>query len=183
MSMDGRITRPPGEGQWLTGEAARADVQRLRSEVDAIVTSGETVRVDRPRLTVREPGLLDGRLHPWRVVVTGNPAGLPLDAPLFTDEWKDRTMVRSGEDLAAVLRGLVEDEGVTSVLVEAGGRFSGALFEAGLVDEIVLYLAPLVCGGPVPAVAGLSLVESMRLTTPEVAWFGSDLRLRARTRA
>ena len=61
MSLDGRITRPPGEGQWLTGEAARADVQQLRATVDAILTSGETVRRDKPALTIRVPELLAGR--------------------------------------------------------------------------------------------------------------------------
>ena len=57
MSLDGRITRPPGEGQWLTGELARADVQMIRATVDAILTSGETVRRDKPALTIRDPEL------------------------------------------------------------------------------------------------------------------------------
>ena len=94
MSLDGRITRPPGEGQWLTGEAARADVQQLRATADAILTSGATVRRDRPALTLRAPGLLDGRPQPWRVVFTDEPESLPKDAPLFTDEWRERTLIR-----------------------------------------------------------------------------------------
>ena len=68
MSLDGRLTRPPGESMWLTGSEARAEVQQLRASADAILTSGETVRRDRPRLDLREPSLLEGRDQPWRVV-------------------------------------------------------------------------------------------------------------------
>ena len=178
MSLDGRITRPPGEGQWLTGESARADVQHLRASVDAILTSGETVRRDLPALTVRAPGLLEGRLQPWRVVVTRHPASLPRDAPLFTDAWRTRTLVRPGNDLAEMWRALARDQGVLSVLVEAGGRFSAALFEAGLIDEVVVYLAPLICGGTVPALAAAKLPASLALTDLTVTQLGDDLRLR-----
>ena len=178
MSLDGRITRPPGEGQWLTGEPARADVQQLRATVDAILTSGETLRRDRPALTLRLPGLLEGRSHPWRIVVTNHPDTLPQDAPLFTDAWRERTLLRPGTDLAEMLRALVRDQGVLSVLVEAGGKFSAALFAAGLVDEAVIYLAPLLCGGTVPALATAGLTNSLRLTELGVAQLGEDLRLR-----
>jgi len=178
MSLDGSITRPPGEGQWLTGEAARADVQLLRASVDAILTSGETVRRDRPSLTLRTPGLLDGRLQPWRVVVTNHPASLPQDAPLLTDAWRERTLIRPGTDLTEMLRALAREQGVLSVLVEAGGRFSAALFEAGLVDEVVIYLAPLLCGATVPALAATKLSASLALTELKVTHLGDDLRLR-----
>lgn len=178
MSLDGRITRPPGEGQWLTGEPARADVQHLRASVDAILTSGETVRRDRPALTLRAPGLLEGRLQPWRVVATNHPASLPQDAPLFTDAWRERTLIRSGTDLTQMLRALVREQGVLSVLVEAGGRFSAALLEAGLVDEVVVYLAPRLCGGTVPAVAAMNLTASLELADLSATQLGTDLRLR-----
>ena len=177
MSLDGRITRPPGEGQWLTGEPARADVQQLRATVDAILTSGETVRRDKPALTLRAPGLLEGRSQPWRVVVTNHPATLPQDAPLFTDAWRDRTLVRPGTDLTEVLRALARDQGVLSVLVEAGGKLSAALLEAGLVDEGVIYLAPLLCGGTVPALANANLAKSLEFTGITITQLGNDLRL------
>jgi len=83
MSLDGKITRPEGEGQWLSGEESRADVQRLRGEVDAILTSGETVRRDRPALTIRVPEFLEGRSQPWRIVVTDRPETMPGDSALF----------------------------------------------------------------------------------------------------
>lgn len=180
MSLDGRLTRPPGEGQWLTGASARADVQQLRATVDAILTSGETVRRDRPALTIRVPELLVGRSQPWRVVVTGHPATLPSDAPLFSDVWRDRTLIRSGSDLPDVLRRLASEQGVLSLMVEAGGKLSAALFEAGLVDEVVVYLAPRLCGGPVPALGGSGLEPPPVLTDLEFMRLGDDVRLRGR---
>lgn len=178
MSLDGRITRPPGEGQWLTGELARADVQKLRSTVDAILTSGETVRRDMPALTIRIPELLVGRTQPWRVVVTDKPETLPADAALFSDEWLDRTLIRPCGDLAEMLRGLVKEQGILTVMVEAGGVFPAALFEAGVVDEIIVYYAPMLCGGPLPGLAGCGLNESLHLDEVEFHQFGNDVRLR-----
>ncbi len=179
MSLDGRITRPPVEGQWLTGEAARADVQRLRATVDAILTSGETVRRDRPALTIREAGLLEGREQPWRVIFTDQPESLPADAPVLCDAFRSRTLLRPRGDLAGSLRRLAAGQGVLSCLVEAGGVFSAALFEQGLVDEVIVYLAPLLCGGSLPALAGGGLHPALRLVETEFARIGDDIRLRA----
>jgi diaminohydroxyphosphoribosylaminopyrimidine deaminase/5-amino-6-(5-phosphoribosylamino)uracil reductase len=178
MSLDGRLTRPPGESQWLTGAAARADVQNLRASVDAILTSGATVRRDKPALTIRAPELLEGRSQPWRVVFSDHPESLPQDAPLFTDEWRDRTLIRPRHDPAETLRGLVREQGVLTAMTEAGGVFSAALFEAGLVDEVVIYYAPLLCGGPVPALAGAGLTNALELTETEFVRIGNDIRFR-----
>lgn len=177
MSLDGRITRPPGEGQWLTGESARADVQKLRSGADAILTSGETVRRDKPALTIRVPELLEGRRQPWRVVVTDKPESLPQDAPLFSDEWRERTLIRPRHDLEGMLRGLAREQGVLTVMVEAGGVFSAAMFEAGLIDEAVIYYAPMLCGGPSPGLAGGGLAESLHLREIDFKQLGNDIRL------
>lgn len=178
MSLDGRITRPPGEGQWLTSEAARADVQKLRSSVDAILTSGATVRRDHPALTIRLPELLEGRPQPWRVVFSDQPDTLPQEAPLFSDEWRDRTLIRPRHDFAETLRRLASEQGVLTAMTEAGGIFSAALFEAGLVDEVVLYYAPMLCGGPTPALAGAGLPDSLRLVETEFTQLGDDIRFR-----
>lgn len=172
MSLDGRITRPPGEGQWLTGEAARADVQRLRAAVDAIITSGETVRRDRPALTIRVPELLEGRAQPWRVIISDRPETLVLEGPM------DRTLIRPRGDLAEILRNLAREQGVLSLMIEAGGVFSAAMFEAGLVDEIVVYYAPILCGGPSPGLAGNGLKESLQFKEIEFRQLGDDVRLR-----
>lgn len=177
MSLDGRITRPPGEGQWLTGPEARADVQKLRSTVDAILTTGETVRRDLPALTIRVPELLEGRTQPWRVVFTDFPDSLPTAAPLFTDEWQDRTLLRGRGEIERSLRNLVSEQGVLSVMVEAGGRFSGALLDAGLIDEIAVYLAPMLCGGPSVAMAGAGLPSSLEMKEVSFEKLGEDLKL------
>lgn len=175
MSLDGRITRPPGEGQWLTGELARADVQKIRATVDAILTSGETVRRDKPALTIRDPELLAGRQQPWRVVVTDRPESIVLQGPM------DRTLIRPRGDLREILRNLVSEQGVLTVMVEAGGVFSAALFEAGLIDEVVVYYAPLLCGGPSPGLGGGGLHESLHLEEIDFKQFGDDVRVRGIT--
>ncbi len=180
MSLDGRITRPPGEGMWLTGEKARAEVQRLRAECGAILTSGETVRRDRPRLDLRMPELLEGRKQPWRVILTRDAASLPPDAPLFTDDSKGRTLIEDRDQPEAALRRLVEERDVHAVLVECGGRLAAELLEAGLVDEWIAFLAPMLCGGPVPALAGAGFPEGLRLAEPDFRRFGPDAMLRAR---
>lgn len=179
MSLDGRITRPPGESQWLTGESARADVQKLRATVDAILTSGATVRRDNPALTIRVPELLEGRVQPWRVVFSDHPDTLPQDAPLFTDEWRDRTLMRPRHDFEETLRKLAREQGVLTAMTEAGGIFSAAMFEAGLIDEVVVYYAPLLCGGPTPGLAGAGFTKSLKLVETEFNQFGDDIRLRA----
>ncbi|MGD7652170.1 MAG: bifunctional diaminohydroxyphosphoribosylaminopyrimidine deaminase/5-amino-6-(5-phosphoribosylamino)uracil reductase RibD [Verrucomicrobiales bacterium] len=176
MSLDGRLTRPPGESQWLTGETARADVQKLRATCDAILTTGETVRRDKPALTIRVPALLDGRPQPWRVIFTDHPDTLPADAPLFTDSAKHRTLIRPRAAITESLRTLAADHDVLTCMTEAGGVFSAALFDAGLVDEAVIYYAPRICGGPVPALAGTSLPESLRFAETSYEKLGDDIR-------
>jgi len=178
MSLDGKITRPPGEGQWLSGEESRADVQKLRSEVDAILTSGETVRRDSPALTIRVSELLEGRTQPWRIIVTSKPETMPTEAPLFSDKWKDRTLIRESVELELILRNLVGEQGVLSVMIEAGGKFSAAMLRAGLVDEAVIYYAPMLCGGTVPALAGDAFPHAMMFEDTSWQSLGNDLRLR-----
>lgn len=178
MSLDGKITRPAGESQWLSGAESRADVQRLRSEVDAILTSGETVRCDKPALTIRVPELLACRDQPWRVVVTDHPETMPSDAPIFSDEWSDRTLIRERGNMEEMLRALVAEQGVLSVMLEAGGKFSAAMISAGLVDEVVIYYAPLLCGGNVPALAEVDFPASVWLEEVNYVQFGADFRVR-----
>lgn len=177
MSLDGKITRPAGEGQWLSGEESRADVQRLRAEVDAILTSGETVRADKPALTIRVPELLEGRNQPWRVVVTDQKHTMPVEAPLFADGWRERTLIRSGADLELVLRNLVREQGILSVMIEAGGKFSAAMIAGGFVDEAVIYHAPLFCGATIPALGG-ALNKSLQLEGMTHEPIGDDLKIR-----
>lgn len=180
MSLDGRLTRPPGEGQWLTGPEARAEVQVLRSQVEAVITSGETARRDLPRLTVRDKDLLDGREQPWRVVLTSRPESLTLESPLLSDEWCERTLFRSGENLELVLRDLVASHGVLAALLESGGTLAASFLEASLVDEVVIYLAPMLCGGGVSALSGNGIVSGLDRDSITFERIGADMRLRGR---
>ena len=156
LTLDGRLTRPPGEDRWLSGPAARAHAHRQRARVDAILIGAGTLRADNPRLTVR--GLPSGKgadgpaRQPWRVVVTRS-GNLPAGAHLFTDEHKDRTLVFQQKPLADVLADLGRRQ-VTSVLIEGGGEVLGQAFDGDLVDEVQFYFTPLLAGGPVMAVAG-----------------------------
>ena len=142
LSLDGRLTRPPGEGQWLTSARSRADAMRLRAGVDAILIGAGTLRADNPRLTLRG---VAGR-QPLRVVLTRS-GGLPKDAHLFNDAQSSRTVVYRGKSLRFVLRDLAR-RGCTSVLIEGGGELLGSAFDARLVDHVEFYIAPLICGGP-----------------------------------
>jgi diaminohydroxyphosphoribosylaminopyrimidine deaminase/5-amino-6-(5-phosphoribosylamino)uracil reductase len=178
LSLDGRLTRPPGEGQWLTSAAARADAHALRARVDAILIGAGTLRADNPRLTVRG---IPGARQPWRVILAGREP-LPKRAHVFTDEHRDRTLVYRGQSLRAVLRDLGRRQ-ITSVMIEGGTRVFGEAFDRRLVDRVQFYLAPLLCGGPAVVVGGTgagSTAESLSLADPVYQRLGGDLRLTAR---
>jgi diaminohydroxyphosphoribosylaminopyrimidine deaminase/5-amino-6-(5-phosphoribosylamino)uracil reductase len=177
MSLDGRLTRPPGEGRWITSPASRADAMQLRARVDAVLIGAGTLRADNPRLTVRG---VPGARQPWRVVVTRSGA-LPAQAHLFTDSHRARSLVYRRRPLAAVLRDLGK-KNVTSVLIEGGTRVLGEAFDRRLIDEVQFYVAPMLLGGPQVVIGGRGVgatAEAPRLIAPEYARLGDDLRLRA----
>ena len=176
MSLDGSITRPPGESQWLTSPESRARVQLLRHSTDAVLTGGQTLRVDDPALTIRDPGL-PVRSQPWRMIVTrGDQSRLPGSAQVFTDAHASRTLVQENGNLSAALRTLVA-KGCNSVLVEAGGTLMTEFLRLGLADEVALFYAPLLTGGPNPAFAPLP--RDIGLTDPHYERIGSDILLTA----
>lgn len=182
LSLDGRVTRPPGEGPWLSSPESRADVQRLRLEADAIMSSGRTVRCDDPRFTLRDPELADQKPQPWRVILTSRDQGVPTKAQILNDEHADRTLIFVRQRLECVLRELVAERDVHTVLVEAGGALVGRLVDEGWADEVVFYLAPLLTGGPIPAVGGEGvpgLPHRLRLSAVRFRQIGCDVRLRA----
>ena len=175
MSLDGRLSRPPGEGQWLTNAAARKDAHQLRAQVDAILVGAETVRRDNPRLTVRG---IRGAKQPWRIVITRS-GNLPKDAHLFTDVHRERTLVYRGKSLRAVLRDLGKRQ-ITSVMIEGGGGVLGEAFDRRLVQRAHFYLAPLLCGGPAVVVSGRgvgSSAEAAIIREPVYLQLGDNLRL------
>lgn len=168
-TLDGRLAAPDGSSQWITGEAARRDVHRLRAESDIVVVGAGTVRADDPALTTRH---VAGR-DPRRVVLGTAPAGARVHPCL---EWH-----RPFGELLDVLGA----EGVVQVLVEGGARVAGDVLRAGLVQQIVLYMAPALFAGDdaLPMLAGrgaASIDELRRGHIASVDRLGDDLRLDVR---
>jgi len=154
-SLDGRITRPPGELNLLTGAGAHRRVQQLRATVDAIMIGAETLRQDNPRLTVRG---IHGAKQPWRVVVTRNGL-LPLESDLLIDRFRERTLIYQGRSWDDTLADLGK-RGVTRLLVEGGGEILGDLLDRDLVDEIWSFFAPLLTGGNKPSFGGQGVSDN-----------------------
>lgn len=176
-TLDGRSAAADGSSRWITGPEARADVHQLRAHCDAILVGTGTVIADDPALTVRgSDGRPTGR-QPLRVVMGLRPIPesarvLVLDAP---------TLHLATHDPAEALKTLAEQE-IHHVWVEGGPTVAAAFLEAGLVDEVIAYLAPAFLGAGAPAVGDLGIQtigQALRLTTHEVTTIGLDIRIRA----
>lgn len=197
-SLDGRSALASGESKWISGEASRLDVQKWRARSGAIMTGAGTVLVDDPSLTVRlgddtpfvapvrvvlDPGLATvarGRVR------EGDAPTLYLHAPDAKPP-RDLTSphaavpVSDGRfDLAAVLRLLAERE-INEVQLEAGATLAGAFIAAGLVDELLLYVAPVLLGDRArPLFDGLqidAMAQKLKLSIVEARRIGDDVRL------
>lgn len=168
-SLDGRITRPPDEPPWITSEAARDHAMALRVRCDAILIGAETVRKDNPRLTLRGEDIPPEKEQPWRVIVTRS-GGLPPTANVFTDEFKERTIVLHGDfKFQDVLRELAKRD-ITTVLVEGGGSLFGQAFAAREVDEVFWYIAPRICGGGTVSTGGIEFPAEARSVELADVW-------------
>lgn len=174
LTLDGKTRLPTGQGKWITGKEARADVQRLRSQVDAILIGGATLRQDDPRLTLRGTHARKDRPQPLRVITTQS-GDLPATARVFCDRHRDRTRVFKKQSLLRVLTQLGK-EGVQSVMMESGGKLLGNALKNGLLDEVVFYYAPILGGGSTRAVPMDGLTRE--LDSLEIKKFGRDFRVR-----
>ncbi|BBZ23317.1 bifunctional diaminohydroxyphosphoribosylaminopyrimidine deaminase/5-amino-6-(5-phosphoribosylamino)uracil reductase RibD [Mycolicibacter hiberniae] len=172
-SIDGRSAAADGSSQWITSEAARADLHRRRAAADAIVVGTGTVLVDDPTLTARLPdGTLADR-QPLRVVVGRRE--ISADARVLNDD--SRTMVIRTHDPAEVLRALSDR---TDVLLEGGPTLAGAFLRAGAIDRILAYVAPILLGGPVTAVDDVgvpNIARALRWRFDTMEQIGPDLLL------
>lgn len=173
-SLDGQVAAQDGTSRWITGEAARRDVHRLRAEVDAVAVGVGTVVADDPQLTVRtDPPA--GR-QPFRVVFDRSgrtPTGARVrDAAAET--------LITPEAPAAALQEL-RARGIVSVLLEGGPTLAGAFWASGLIDKVIGYVAPVLLGsGRYPAMAGAgvdTIAAAGRLRLDDVTRFGDDVRL------
>ena len=196
VTLDGKIATRTGDSRWVTGPAARAEVHRLRDRVDAVLVGAGTARADDPRLTTRLPR---GRgRDPLRVVLDSR-AGLPDRLRLFHPRSPAPTLLattRRGErparagvevlrcrarrgrvDLEDLLRRLAARH-VTHLLVEGGAATHAAFLEAGLVDRVMLFLAPRILGGGLDWLGGAGparMSEAIGLKEVEVRRVGEDV--------
>lgn len=170
MSLNGKMTRPAGQGPWISGEASRHDVQHQRSRCDAILIGAQTARADNPSLTVREVEVAE---QPWRAVVTRS-GNLPPDLNLLTDEFQDRTLIFENLQWEDIWIQLFE-KGIRTVMVEGGGSILNQLSENNFIDESIIYYAPFNLDGDTlitaEAFRGLKL-EAIHATALE-----GDLRI------
>lgn len=177
-SLDGRAAAADGSSQWITGEAARADVHLRRSEVGAIVVGSGTVLADDPGLTARKA---DGSLYPTQPVpVVIGLREVPRDAQVFAHPVE--AVEFATHDLQAVLASLAARR-IRHVFVEGGPTLASAFIAAGLVDELVVYIAPTLIGGERTALTDLNIshiTQQRRLRFVSVDTLGDDLRIIAR---
>ncbi|WP_425056883.1 bifunctional diaminohydroxyphosphoribosylaminopyrimidine deaminase/5-amino-6-(5-phosphoribosylamino)uracil reductase RibD [Pseudomonas abyssi] len=212
MSLDGRTAMASGESKWITGPAARADVQRLRARSGAVVSGADSVLLDDSALTVRasELGLPSDEAaaaaerQPLRVLIDSL-RRVPLEQRFFREAGPSLVISTSAEqaaddylavgsellavpgadgkvDLQAVLQILAE-RGCNEVLVEAGAGLSGAFWRAGLVDELIVYMAPRLLGSqarPLMQLPFESMSEAMDVAVTDMRAIGQDWRITAR---
>ncbi len=202
MSLDGRTAMASGESKWISSEASRADVQKLRARSSAILTGIGTVLADNPRLDVRIASRHGAPVQPLRVVVDSqlrfpaqanmcsNDGGKVLIASCHTEPRADLScevlalpLVENGLDLRALMPILAGRE-INEIHVEAGAKLSGALLQAQLVDEMVIYLAPHLMGDAARGLFFLPGLNEMKnrieLIFTDVRSIGQDLRITAR---
>ncbi len=204
-SLDGRTAMASGESKWITGADARRDVQRLRARSSAILTGSGTVLADDPALTVRQGELGEGVdfEQPLRVVVDRR-LRTPADAAILAQPGKTLivTLGEHGDGAAALgdagaeilslengdtaltdLMAELAARGINEVLVEAGATLAGAVLEAGLVDEVVLYVAPVLLGDTARGMFRLpgvhNLADGLALDIVDVQPVGGDWRITA----
>ena len=207
MSLDGRTAMASGESQWITGPAARAEVQRLRARSSVVLTGADTVLMDGARLTVRaaelgldaEQAALAFQRPPLRVLVDGRQQ-VPLDAPFFqagpalvvsasearATEYREAghelLMLATAEgrvDLPALLSALAA-RGTNEVLLEAGPRLVGAFAALGLVDEYQLFVAAKFLGSAARPLLDLPLdrmSEARELKIVDIRAVGDDWKI------
>ena len=203
-SLDGRTALANGDSRWITGEQARADVHRLRAQSCAIVTGIDTVLADDPRLTARRHDadearqpmrvIMDSRLRlppdagllqqPGRTIVMAAASADPTSREALTQAGAEVVLLQ-GDDADTRLREalvvLACEHSVNEVMVEAGPALNGSLLRLGLMDELVVYMAPVLLGQEAKPMLNLSQLTDMAqrpvLALSESRRVGDDLRL------
>lgn len=199
MSLDGRTAMASGESRWITSEASRRDVQHWRARSCAVMTGIGTVEADDPRLDVRDIELQHG--GPLRVVIDrqlrlSTQAGMlkrdgrVLVLTVNEDDCKRQALDAAGAEIKVLpeenfllkaLQYLADEEQINEVLVEAGASLTGALLEQDLLDELIVYQAPVIMGDGARSLFQLPLLQKMADRIPlklmDMRRIGSDIRL------
>jgi diaminohydroxyphosphoribosylaminopyrimidine deaminase/5-amino-6-(5-phosphoribosylamino)uracil reductase len=204
-SLDGRTALANGASQWITGELARKDGHRWRARSCAVMAGIGTLQADNPRLDVRH---VQSTRQPVRIVVDRN-LEIPLSARILeggnvlvfsarADREKMRSLAQSGAEVVVLpdpsgkvdLPGMLQELGrreMNEILVESGYRLNGALLRAGVVDELIIYLAPHLLGDAARGMFDLgeltALEQRVRLEVRDMRQLGPDLRIMARRKA
>jgi diaminohydroxyphosphoribosylaminopyrimidine deaminase/5-amino-6-(5-phosphoribosylamino)uracil reductase len=203
MSLDGKIATRSGDSKWVTGPQSRSIVQRMRRECDAVMVGVNTVLADDPQLTARDPEGVPLSRQPLRVVLDSH-CRTPLNARLLrepgntlivtTTSVPEQQCVRLKESGAEILQispdadGRVDlhlalaelgRRGIVNLLVEAGGTLQGSLFDAGLVDKVLVFIAPVIIGGtqaasPVEGTGAARMADTLKLNRTRLEQCGPD---------
>ena len=187
MSLDGRIAMRSGESKWITSEASRADVQILRSQNQAILTGSGTILNDNPMLTVRNKKL---QSKPLRVIIDSSNSITDKSLNIFSSDSEtlilnptNSKILKNGKiDLKSVLIKLGE-MGINNVLLESGSGLNGAMMESSLIDEFIIYTAPVILGSDAQAMMELpfkKMSEKISLNILELTQVANDLKIRAK---
>ncbi len=173
-TLDGWVAAADGSSKWITGDAARAQVQQLRAEHDAVLVGTTTVLTDDPELTARTP---QPSPQPWRIVM--GQRSVPAGARVRLAEPIDRFWQIPTRDPAFALSQMLRRD-VHSVLLEGGPALAGAFLRLGLIDRIIWYTAPALLGAGRPVVTDLgvtSIDQALRLELLDVQRVGDDVRI------
>ena len=187
MSLDGRVAMRSGESKWITSEASRADVQILRSQNQAILTGSGTILNDNPMLTVRNKKLQSKLL---RVIIDSSNSITDKSLNIFSSDSEtlilnptNSKILKNGKiDLKSVLIKLGE-MGINNVLLESGSGLNGAMMESSLIDEFIIYTAPVILGSDAQAMMELpfkKMSEKISLNILELTQVANDLKIRAK---
>jgi diaminohydroxyphosphoribosylaminopyrimidine deaminase/5-amino-6-(5-phosphoribosylamino)uracil reductase len=212
MSLDGRTAMPDGESKWISSTASRADVHRLRASSSAILTGVGTVIADDPAMDVRLPpsdlGLGEEESIPMPVRVILDPElETPGSARMLSPPGECLILCREGKethaqplidvgakvmgvasdgqglDLQAVVK-LLADQGLSEILLESGATLAGGMLRQGLIDELIVYLAPHIMGDGARGLFRLPGLESMAeryaLKVIDLRQIGPDIRITAK---
>ena len=186
MSLDGKTAMASGESKWITSEAARVDVHKLRRDSQAIVTGSGTVLKDNPNLTARLPEV---SVTPLRVIIDSNNQITDKNLKVFSDD--AQTLVISRDNCDSSVNGKVDlkaallklgELGINTVLIEAGPGLNGALQQDGLIDELVIYTAPVLLGSDATSMMQLPITtmgDKVTLKIHDCRQIGVDMKITA----